>query len=145
MASALHASLTWNPCLLHRRQACRPSPILVPGATEAKSEEQAEDELVSEQISQRVFDSPLDNLQLILDAMSVDPDGSAGGNERRYSSTNEALEHAASGSRSFDSFQLNELTGGRPLSTLAIYLFEHSGVMAELGLDARKTSNFCSR
>jgi hypothetical protein len=65
-----------------------------------------------------------------------------------YKSLGEALQHAASGSLSFNSFQLSALAEGRPVSALAFHLFEHRRLIADLGLDSHKLKSFlisCAR
>lgn len=62
-----------------------------------------------------------------------------------YTSLREALEHAATGSLSFDSFQLVRLADERPLSALAMYLFEHRELVREFSLDEHKLRNFLLR
>lgn len=64
---------------------------------------------------------------------------------RKYHSIEEALQHAGTGSLAFDAFQLDALTNGCPLSTLAMYLFSENRLIEDLGLDEVKTQNFFVR
>lgn len=65
--------------------------------------------------------------------------------EKRVSSNDagaEALLDRAFGSWQFDAFALAEVTGNRPLSALAEYLFKRLGYVQEFNLDLKKMSRF---
>ncbi|GAX83012.1 hypothetical protein CEUSTIGMA_g10439.t1 [Chlamydomonas eustigma] len=53
------------------------------------------------------------------------------------------LLEAAYGSWSFDAFELSELTGGHPLSSLLYFLVARSGLIKTLELNARKLARLC--